>query len=72
LAQPVAPCGVIAQVTATDGAPGSNGLNRDIVNALTDLMKRAGAISQLIADLFDMGCPRGRDDPRRIPRNHSE
>jgi DNA-binding MarR family transcriptional regulator len=34
------------------GAPGSNGVNRDIVNGLTDLMKRAGGISQSIADLF--------------------
>jgi MarR family transcriptional regulator, organic hydroperoxide resistance regulator len=33
-------------------APGSNGVNRDIVNGLTDLMKRAGGISQSIADLF--------------------
>jgi len=39
-------------VDGTAGIPGANDLNRDIVNALTDLMKRAGAISQSIADLF--------------------
>jgi DNA-binding MarR family transcriptional regulator len=32
--------------------PGGNGVNRDIVNGLTDLVKRAGAISQSIADHF--------------------
>jgi DNA-binding MarR family transcriptional regulator len=41
-----------AEVTAAHDAPGSNGVNRDIVNGLTDLMKRAGGISQSIADLF--------------------
>jgi MarR family transcriptional regulator, organic hydroperoxide resistance regulator len=43
-----------AEVTATEAAPGTGALNRDIVNAMTDLVKRAGAISQSIADLFDI------------------
>jgi MarR family transcriptional regulator, organic hydroperoxide resistance regulator len=43
-----------AEVTATEAAPGTDALNRDIVNALTDLVKRAGTISQSIADLFDI------------------
>ena len=43
-----------AEVTVAHEAPGRNGVNRDIVNGLTDLMKRAGAISQSIADLFDI------------------
>lgn len=43
-----------AEPTGAHEAPGSNGVNRDIVNGLTDLVKRAGAISQSIADLFDI------------------
>jgi DNA-binding MarR family transcriptional regulator len=35
-------------------APGSNGVDRDIVNGMADLVKRAGAISQSIADRFDI------------------
>ncbi|MGH3151860.1 MAG: MarR family winged helix-turn-helix transcriptional regulator [Streptosporangiaceae bacterium] len=43
-----------AEVSGAHEAPGSNGVNRDIVNGLADLVKRAGAISQSIADLFDI------------------
>ena len=43
-----------AEGTGTHEAPGSNGVNRAIVNGVTDLVKRAGAISQSIADLFDI------------------
>ncbi|HEY4464747.1 MAG TPA: MarR family transcriptional regulator [Streptosporangiaceae bacterium] len=42
----------IARAAAMDEAAGQHDVNRDIVNALTDLVKRAGAISQTIADLF--------------------
>jgi DNA-binding MarR family transcriptional regulator len=41
-----------AEMTGAHEAPGSNGVDRSIVNGLTDLVKRAGAISQLIADHF--------------------
>lgn len=41
-----------AEVTGAHEAPGSNGVDRSIVNGLTDLVKRAGAISQSIADRF--------------------
>src|ERR1700721_4443551 len=41
-----------AEPSRAGEAPGSNGVNRDIVNGLTDLVKRAGAISQSIADRF--------------------
>lgn len=34
--------------------PDSNGVDRGIVNGLTNLVKRAGAISQSIADRFDI------------------
>jgi DNA-binding MarR family transcriptional regulator len=44
----------IAEVTGTHEAPGSYGVDRDIVNGLTDLMKRAGGISQSIADRLDI------------------
>ncbi len=37
-----------------DEAAGRHDLNRDIVNAVTDLIKRAGTISQSIADHFDI------------------
>jgi DNA-binding MarR family transcriptional regulator len=43
-----------AEVTGAHEAPGSNGVDRAIVNGLTDLVKRAGAISQSIADRFDI------------------
>jgi DNA-binding MarR family transcriptional regulator len=43
-----------AETTRAHEAPGSNGVNRDIVNGLTDLVKRAGAISQSIAAMFDI------------------
>jgi DNA-binding MarR family transcriptional regulator len=41
-----------AEVIGAPVAPGSNDVNRGIVNGLTGLVKRAGAISQSIADLF--------------------
>jgi MarR family transcriptional regulator, organic hydroperoxide resistance regulator len=41
-----------AEMTGAHEAPGSNGVDRSIVNGLTDLVKRAGAISQSIADRF--------------------
>ena len=41
-----------AEMTGAQEAPGSNGVDRSIVNGLTDLVKRAGAISQSIADRF--------------------
>ena len=41
-----------AKATGAHEAPGSNGVDRSIVNGLTDLVKRAGAISQSIADRF--------------------
>ena len=41
-----------AEMTGAHEAPGSNGGDRSIVNGLTDLVKRAGAISQSIADRF--------------------
>jgi DNA-binding MarR family transcriptional regulator len=43
-----------AGMTGAYEAPGSNGVDRAIVNGLTDLMKRAGVISQSIADSFDI------------------
>jgi len=43
-----------AEVTGAHEALGSNGVDRDIVNGLTDLVKRAGLISQSIADSFDI------------------
>jgi DNA-binding MarR family transcriptional regulator len=43
-----------AGVAVAMEAAGGNGVNRDIVNGLTNLVKRAGAISQSIADLFDI------------------
>jgi DNA-binding MarR family transcriptional regulator len=43
-----------AEMTGTHEALGSNGVDRDIVNGLTDLVKRAGMISQSIADSFDI------------------
>jgi DNA-binding MarR family transcriptional regulator len=43
-----------AEMTGAYEAPGSNGVDRAIVNGLTDLMKRAGVISQSIADSFDI------------------
>jgi DNA-binding MarR family transcriptional regulator len=43
-----------AEMTGTHEALGSNGVDRDIVNGLTDLVKRAGLISQSIADSFDI------------------
>lgn len=43
-----------AKVTATAGAPGTNDLNRDILNALADLVRRAGAIGESIGALFDL------------------
>jgi DNA-binding MarR family transcriptional regulator len=43
-----------AGMTGAHEAPGSNGVDRAIVNGLTDLVKRAGAISQSIADGFDI------------------
>jgi hypothetical protein len=39
-----------AEMTGAYEAPGSNGVDRAIVNGLTDLVKRAGLISQSIAD----------------------
>lgn len=42
------------KVTASDEVPGANGVNRDIMNGLTDLMKRAAAHSQSVADLFSL------------------
>ena len=41
-----------AEVIGAPVVPGSNDVDRDIVNGLTGLVKRAGAISQSIADLF--------------------
>jgi DNA-binding MarR family transcriptional regulator len=43
-----------AETTGAYEALGSNGVDRDIVNGLTDLVKRAGLISQSIADSFDI------------------
>ena len=43
-----------AETTGAHEALGSNGVDRDIVNGLTDLVKRAGMISQSIADSFDI------------------
>jgi DNA-binding MarR family transcriptional regulator len=43
-----------AEVNGARVSPGGNGVNRDIVNGLTDLMKRAGGISQSIADGLDI------------------
>ena len=43
-----------AETTGAYEALGSNGVDRDIVNGLTDLVKRAGMISQSIADSFDI------------------
>jgi DNA-binding MarR family transcriptional regulator len=43
-----------AEMTGAYEAPGSNGVDRAIVNGLTDLVKRAGLISQSIADSFDI------------------
>jgi MarR family transcriptional regulator, organic hydroperoxide resistance regulator len=43
-----------AEAAGAVEAPGSNGVNRDIVNGLTDLVKQAGAISQSIAAMFDI------------------
>jgi DNA-binding MarR family transcriptional regulator len=43
-----------AEMTGAHEALGSNGVDRDIVNGLTDLVKRAGLISQSIADSFDV------------------
>jgi DNA-binding MarR family transcriptional regulator len=41
-----------APAAAMDEAAGRHDLNREIVNAVTDLVKRAGTISQSIAGLF--------------------
>src|ERR1700759_1620633 len=41
-----------AEVTEAPVVPGSCGVERSIVNGLTDLVKRAGGISQSIADRF--------------------
>jgi MarR family transcriptional regulator, organic hydroperoxide resistance regulator len=41
-----------AEAAGAYQAPGSDGVDRGIVNGLTDLVKRAGAISQSIADQF--------------------
>jgi MarR family transcriptional regulator, organic hydroperoxide resistance regulator len=43
-----------AEAIGAHEVPGSNGVDRAIVNGLTDLVKRAGAISQSIADRFDI------------------
>jgi DNA-binding MarR family transcriptional regulator len=43
-----------AEMTGAYEALGSNGVDRAIVNGLTDLVKRAGLISQSIADSFDI------------------
>jgi DNA-binding MarR family transcriptional regulator len=43
-----------AEATGAHVSPGGNGVNRDIVNGLTDLMKRAGGISQSIANGLDI------------------
>ena len=43
-----------AEANGARVSPGGNGVNRDIVNGLTDLMKRAGGISQSIADGLDI------------------
>jgi DNA-binding MarR family transcriptional regulator len=43
-----------AEMAGAYEALGSNGVDRDIVNGLTDLVKRAGLISQSIADSFDI------------------
>jgi DNA-binding MarR family transcriptional regulator len=43
-----------AEMTGAHEAQGSNGVDRAIVNGLTDLVKRAGMISQSIADSFDI------------------
>jgi len=42
----------IAAQAAMADAPGTGNVNRDIVNALGDLVKRAGTIAQSIAALF--------------------
>jgi DNA-binding MarR family transcriptional regulator len=42
------------EVTGAHVIPDSNGVDRGIVNGLTNLVKRAGAISQSIADRFDI------------------
>jgi DNA-binding MarR family transcriptional regulator len=43
-----------AKVIGAPVVPGSNDVDRGIVNGLTGLVKRAGAISQSIADRFDI------------------
>ncbi len=43
-----------AETTGAYEALGSNGVDRAIVNGLTDLVKRAGLISQSIAESFDI------------------
>jgi DNA-binding MarR family transcriptional regulator len=43
-----------AEVIGAPGVPGSDDVDRGIVNGLAGLVKRAGAISQSIADLFDI------------------
>jgi DNA-binding MarR family transcriptional regulator len=43
-----------AEVTGAHVIPDSNSVDRGIVNGLANLVKRAGAISQSIADRFDI------------------
>ena len=43
-----------AKVIGAPVVPGGNDVDRGIVNGLTGLVKRAGAISQSIADRFDI------------------